>query len=49
MSAQDQPLVLTFRRGDIQVPENGALDIIDCMFIAQYVVGIRNEYFELAP
>ena len=30
-------------------PAGSFKDIIDCMYIAQYVVGIRDCWFELMP
>ena len=37
---QDEPQVLTFQRGDIN--RDGQVNIIDAMFGAQYLVGIRT-------
>ncbi len=41
-NAQNQPMTLTFRRGDVQIPQNGIVNITDAMFGAQYVVGLRT-------
>lgn len=41
MNVQDQPIVLTFQRGDVQSPVDGDVDITDALFGAQYLVGIR--------
>ncbi len=38
---QDQPMALSMQRGDIQTPVDGDVDIIDAMFGAQYIVGVR--------
>jgi hypothetical protein len=41
---EDSAKTLTFRRGDAS--NNGTVDIFDAMYIAQMVVGLRNNRFE---
>lgn len=38
---RNQPMALSMQRGDIQTPVDGDVDIIDAMFGAQYIVGVR--------
>ncbi len=42
INVQNQPMVLTFQRGDVQIPQNGIVNITDAMFGAQYVVSMRT-------
>lgn len=39
MNAQEQPMVLSFQRGDID--GDGDIDVIDAMYGSQYIVGSR--------
>lgn len=41
LTVLNQPMVLTLQRGDVARPAEGDVDIIDAMYGAQYIVGIR--------